>query len=312
MTSSLFKDQPNQIEASALTAFSQNKLDRLSEDRPDGCLEKALVADGVEYYAFSNGAALVRDELVHHQREHIEALDPDFANATLLGWNDQKQPRISINLNPSEAQKNDLNFVYPRQIYADLKLADETLGELAQAASINAWVNNSMFCGACGNPTIPKAGGYHRYCPSCERTYFPRTDPVVIMFVVDEASDKCLMGRSPHFAPNMYSTLAGFVEQAETIEDAVRREVLEESNIKIGRVKYHASQPWPIPHSLMIGCYAEALTTEITFDKIELEDCKWFTRVELAERLKSTEGDDRLSPPIGAIAHRLMRDWLDR
>lgn len=312
MTSFLFRDQPEQIEASALTAFSQNKLNRLSEDRPNGCLEEALAADGVQYYAFSSGAALVRDGIVFHTRENIEALDPDFENATLLGWNDQKQPRISITLSPSAAQKEKLDFIYPRQIYADIPLAEETLGELAQAASINAWVNSSMFCGACGGPTEPKAGGYHRHCTSCDRTHFPRTDPVVIMFVVDEASDTCLMGRSPHFLPNMYSTLAGFVEQAETIEDAVRRETLEESNIKIGRVKYHASQPWPAPHSLMIGCYAEALTTEITFDENELEDCRWFTRAEIAERIKSTEGEDRLSPPPGAIAYRLMRDWLDR
>lgn len=312
MTSFLFKDQPEQTEASALTAFSQNKLDRRSEDRPDGCLEEALVADGVQYYAFSSGATFVNDGRVLHKRENIEPLNPDFENATLLGWNDQKQPRISITLSPSETQKDELNFVFPRKVYSDIPLAEEILGELAQAASINAWVNNSMFCGGCGGPTEPKAGGYHRYCTSCERTYFPRTDPVVIMFVVDEASDRCLMGRSPHFPPNMYSTLAGFVEQAETIEDAVRREVLEESNIKVGRVKYHASQPWPAPHSLMLGCYAEALTTEITFDENELEDCKWFTREELIARLESTEGEDRLSPPEGAIAHRLMRDWLDR
>lgn len=312
MTSYLFRDQPEQTEPSALTAFSHNKLDRRSEDRPDGCLEEAIVAEGVQYYAFSKGAALVRDGLVLHTRTSLEVLNPDFKNATLLGWNDKGEPRISITLSPSDAQKEDLDFIYPRQIYADIPMPEETLGELAQAASINTWVNNSMFCGACGGPTEPKAGGYHRHCSVCEQTYFPRTDPVVIMFVVDETSDTCLMGRSPHFPPNMYSTLAGFVEQAETIEDAVRREVLEESNIKIGRVRYHASQPWPAPHSLMIGCYAEALTSEITFDERELEDCRWFTRDEIAERLKSTEGDDRLSPPSGAIAYRLMCDWLDR
>lgn len=311
MASLLFKDQPEKTEASALTAFSHNKLDRRSEDRPDGCLQDALATKGVQYYAFLKGAALVHNGNVSHEREAIEELNPDFENATLLGWNDHGEPRISITLNPRELQKDDLEFISPRQIYANLSIADETLGELAQAASIHAWVNNSMFCGACGGPTEPKAGGYHRHCSFCEQIYFPRTDPVVIMFVVDEASDRCLMGSSPLFPPNMFSTLAGFVEQAETIEDAVRREVLEESNIKIGRVKYHASQPWPAPHSLMIGCYAEALTTEITFDERELADCRWFTRDEISERIKSTEGEERLSPPPGAIAHRLMRDWLD-
>ncbi|KJS21536.1 MAG: DNA mismatch repair protein MutT, partial [Hoeflea sp. BRH_c9] len=158
----------------------------------------------------------------------------------------------------------------------------------------------------------PEAGGYRRKCQACGHVAFPRTDPVGIMLVVDEASDRCLLGRSPHFPPGMFSCLAGFIEPGETIEDAVRRETLEESGIRVGRVRYHASQPWPMPHTLMIGVYAEAISLDITRDTAELEDCRWFDRTETAAMLASVLGEaDASAPPPGAIAHRLMRDWLD-
>jgi NAD+ diphosphatase len=156
-----------------------------------------------------------------------------------------------------------------------------------------------------------KIGGYKRVCSSCGHMIFPRTDPVVIMLTIDLERDLCLLGRGPHFAPGMYSCLAGFVEPGETIENAVRRETHEESGIAVGRVRYHASQPWPMPHTLMIGCFAEATSFDITRDEAELEDCRWFTRDEVAALLAMTGADGRSPPPKGAIAHRLMRDWLE-
>ena len=113
--------------------------------------------------------------------------------------------------------------------------------------------------------------------PDCGAEHFPRTDPVAIMLAVTR--DRCLLGRGPHFGPGMYSALAGFIEPGETIEDAVRRETFEESGIRLGRVAYHASQPWPFPYSLMIGCYGEALNEDIQADLTELEACRWFERV---------------------------------
>jgi len=153
-----------------------------------------------------------------------------------------------------------------------------------------------------------RAGGYKRLCTACGTEHFPRTDPVAIMLAVSR--DKCILGRSRHFAPGMYSALAGFIEPGETIENAVRRETLEESGIKLGRVVYHASQPWPFPYSLMIGCFGEALNNDINADLTELEDCRWFERGEVLAMLdKSHPGF--FVPPPGAIAHHLIRSWAE-
>jgi NAD+ diphosphatase len=195
-------------------------------------------------------------------------------------------------------------------------LDDDLLGQFAQASSLMTWNGNNRFCGKCGAPTRPEIGGYRRVCEACAHTIFPRTDPVAIMLVIDIERDLCLLGRSPHFPEGMYSCLAGFLEPGETIEHTVRRETFEESGIRVGRVRYHASQPWPMPHSLMIGCYGEAISFEIHRDEHELEDCRWFTRAETAAMIErgaasGVAAGATTPPPKGAIAHRLMRDWLD-
>jgi NAD+ diphosphatase len=198
-----------------------------------------------------------------------------------------------------------------RSLWRDLLLEGEILGEAAQGVSLIRWNSDNRFCGRCGSLTESRIGGYKRVCVACEHIIFPRTDPVVIMLTIDEQRDLCLLGRSHHFAPGMYSCLAGFVEPGETIENAVRRETHEEAGIVAGRVRYHASQPWPMPHSLMIGCYAEARSTEIHLDGTELDDCRWFTREETLAMLDRSAPSGNSSPPKGAIAHRLMRDWVE-
>lgn len=308
MTASLFTH--SFPEPSQKTAFSHNRLDRRSEDRPDGLLEQVLDQDSTLFLGFSGGNVLFHDGDIFHERAVIDGFEPDYKNASLLGWDRSNQAYIAIHLNKSDIQ-DPFEYVHPRTVYSDGLANDETLGILAQGASIYNFVRANLYCGATGQPTVPKSAGYHRYSPAADRTYFPRTDPVVIMLIVDKSGDRCLLGRSPHFASHMYSALAGFLEPGETIEDAVRRETLEEAGIKIGAVSYHASQPWPMPHTLMIGCFAQALTEHIDFDREELADCRWFTKDEVAERLKHTEGEERQAPPEGAIAHRLMRDWVD-
>ena len=154
-----------------------------------------------------------------------------------------------------------------------------------------------------------RIGGYKRVCTGCEAQLFPRTDPVAIMLAVQP--DKCLLGRSPHFPPGMYSCLAGFIEPGETIEDAVRRETFEESGIRIGRVSYHASQPWPFPHSLMIGCFGEALSDIVDPRPRGAGGLRWFFRDEVATIIAGTHPDGIMMPPPGAIASHLVRAWAE-
>ena len=180
---------------------------------------------------------------------------------------------------------------------------------MAQGAALLAWHASHGFCGKCGSATEMRSGGYKRHCPSCGTEHFPRTDPVAIMLTV--TPDRCLLGRGKHFPPGMYSALAGFIEPGETIEAAVRRETLEEAGIRLGRVVYHASQPWPFPYSLMIGCFGEALNEDISPDMTELEDVRWFTRDDVFAAMAREHPDGIFIPPNGAIAHHLIRYWAE-
>jgi NAD+ diphosphatase len=242
----------------------------------------------------------------------LAELAPDFDNAILLGYKDNGEPRIAVPLGVShEELASHFKPTDARSLYREQLIDEELQGEAAQAFSLIQWNADHRHCGRCGSTMELRIGGYKRVCSACEHMIFPRTDPVVIMLTVDIERDLCLLGRGAHFAPGMYSCLAGFVEPGETIENAVRRETQEESGIQIGRVRYHASQPWPMPHTLMIGCYSEALSFDIVRDEVELEDCRWFTRDQVSALLEMTGADGRSSPPRGAIAHRLMRDWLE-
>jgi NAD+ diphosphatase len=162
----------------------------------------------------------------------------------------------------------------------------------------------------CGHATSVKEAGYMRECDECDAQHFPRTDPVVIMLVHD--GERCLLGRQTGWPAQMWSALAGFVEAGETLEDAVRREVMEEAGIAVGEVRYHSSQPWPFPASLMIGCMARAQSSAITVDKSELEDAQWFPRERVLRALR-TPGPDVgfFVPPPMAIAHHLVRAWAE-
>lgn len=192
---------------------------------------------------------------------------------------------------------------------AGMILSAEEAGILAQARSQIEWHRRSRYCGTCGSLTRPERGGHVRLCVDCGDQNFPRTDPVVIMVVIQD--DRCLLGQSHGrlSQTNTYSALAGFIDQGESIEEAVRREVREEAGINVGNVQYHSSQPWPFPYSLMIGCHAHALSTNIVVDSAEMADVRWFERSEVLESLEG-EGKIRLPGPI-AIAHHLIRSWAD-
>lgn len=185
----------------------------------------------------------------------------------------------------------------------------EHLGALALARSILHWNATHGFCPRCGAASVSRRGGYRRDCTVCEAQHFPRTDPVAIMLAVH--GDRCLLGRQARFPPGIYSCLAGFIEPGETIEDAVRRETFEEAGVRIGAVRYLSSQPWPFPSSLMIGCHAEALTDTVRRDETELEDCRWFSRDEVATLLAGDHPEGLQAPPQIAIANRLLRAFVE-
>jgi NAD+ diphosphatase len=182
------------------------------------------------------------------------------------------------------------------------------LSAIAMAKSMVTWHQRHGYCANCGTRSVMKEAGWKRECPNCKAEHFPRTDPVVIMLVT--SGDKCLLGRQRHFPAGMWSCLAGFVEAAETIEDAVRREIFEESGIRCTDVNYYMTQPWPYPSSLMIGCTARATNEDIIVDHVELEDCRWFDRAEATLMLKREHPDGLAGPHPFAIAHHLVGRWL--
>jgi len=183
------------------------------------------------------------------------------------------------------------------------KLPLDEANLVAHARALVLWHASQLYCGVCGSASAPSAGGNSRRClnEDCGREIFPRTDPAVIVLVTD--GDRCLLGRQPGWPEGRYSTIAGFVEPGESLEDAVRREVYEEANVRISAVHYHSSQPWPFPSSLMLGFIADAATTEIRLNDGELEDARWFSR----EELKS---DFPKLPFRISIARRLVDHWV--
>lgn len=234
---------------------------------------------------------------------------PRFA-ADLSDWEPEDPPETPVALlDRSQKQHPGMPertaFVELRAAMAALSPRDAELAAMAKA--LLGWHANHTFCARCGSGTEMAEGGWQRHCPDCGTHHFPRADPVVIMLVT--LGNEVLIGRSPGWPEGMYSLLAGYVEPGETIEAAVRRETLEEAGIRVGRVSYLASQPWPYPSSLMIGCHGEALSREISIDPVEIEDATWVTREEMAEAISGNH--PRLAPARrGAIAHFLLKHWL--
>jgi NAD+ diphosphatase len=187
-------------------------------------------------------------------------------------------------------------------------LAADEAPVFAAALSLGGWHRRHRFCANCGTLTEIVRGGWSRSCPACAAEHYPRVDPVVIMLAEHEG--ELLLGRQPQYPPRRYSALAGFVETGETVEAAVARELQEEAGIHVADVTYVASQPWPFPSSLMIGCWARALRSDLTIDTTELEDARWFSREEVAAAVRDPETGPFQPPPRFAIARTLLERWL--
>jgi NAD+ diphosphatase len=233
---------------------------------------------------------------------------PEEAELVFLGLLDGKACFAAV---PTEGADGPA-YAQPQVWQAMQVLSPSDLAIYGGARSLIDWHARHRFCARCGSGTVLGKGGWQRDCGSCGAAHFPRTDPVTIMLV--EHDDRLLLGRQPRFPPRVHSALAGFVEPGETIEEAVAREVFEEAGVRVRDVTYIASQPWPFPSQLMIGCHAHAYDDAITVDTTELEEARWFTRAELvAARAAGPEGNETLIfPRSWAIAHHLVTWWLDR
>jgi len=198
-------------------------------------------------------------------------------------------------------------YVSLRTIAGNMDSHDASI--LAQARILLDWNAENQFCGRCGKETHISSGGIIRFCSFCKLEHHPRTDPAVIMLI--HSGKKCLLGRQKIWETGRYSTLAGFMEPGESIFDTVKRETLEETGVQVDQVKFHSSQPWPFPKSLMIGCYGTAKTEDIAVNKMELDDARWFDLKEIVKMIQSPNGKHNgFSLPMSyAVSYALIRDW---
>lgn len=296
-------------EESSRTVFSGNRLDRHGEARDADAAARAVAHAGARLYLFDADGSVLADgageESLLFSPSAAQALGLRPETLVLLGYAEE-EPRLAGEI--AGAPPQSLSATGLRALAVEGRTAPVHLSALAQARALLNWHASHRFCARCGAETTNVIGGYRRDCAACGGQHFPRTDPVAIMLVID--GSRCLMGRQPRFVPGMFSALAGFIEPGETIEEAVRREVFEEAGIRTGRVRYFASQPWPFPSSLMIGCFAEALTHEIAMDATELEDCRWFEAPEAAMMIERRHPDGLTVPPRLGIAHQLVEAFL--
>jgi NAD+ diphosphatase len=296
--------------------FYTGGLDRVSHLRKDpDWLANRRTHPTSRFIPLWRGQNLIagpESESPHAQFVPPEALGIPDTDLVLLGTDEQgayfaydlshlDEPPAPLTTDP-QTQFLDLRRVGPLMPRGEASM-------LAYARGMAYWHQRHRFCGVCGHPTRATEAGHVLRCSNeaCATPHFPRTDPAVIMLVHD--GDRCLLGRQKVWAPGMYSTLAGFVEPGESLEEAVAREVYEETRVTLDSVTYHSSQPWPFPASLMLGFHARAKTTDVTVDLSELEDARWYEKSWL---LSHVDDETFRLPRKDSIARRLMEDWLGR
>lgn len=293
-------------------AFANSPLDRAGHHRRDAAwLANALAAENAKLLALHRGQVFVVEEggaaaigwLGGHARAGIA---PAEAVMLFLGVDAQGAPHFAVNM-PDPAPLEAIGrFEELRPLAAQISWDD--LSIIGCAKAIFEWHARNGFCAACGTPSVVSEAGWRRDCPSCKAEHYPRVDPVAIM--VPACGEKILLGRQKAWPRGMYSALAGFIEPGETFEEGAARETLEEAGLRVTRVRLHSNQPWPFPHSLMIGVICEVENDHERIDTGELESGRWFTRDE-ARALIAGKHPDCFCPPKFAIAHQLIKAWAD-
>ncbi len=296
------------------TTFSTRNLDRFGDQRKDEVwLEAALGHERTVVHIVHTGQVATIGERSASLNVHVArslgveqplVLLGDIGGVAHFALDVSSLSRSAV----EKVLHEDAMFVALRDAAALLHEDDANL--LAFASGIATWHVNHRFCGRCGNETVVRAAGHERHCSSCGYDCFPRTDPAMIVLVHDRANERCVMGRQKIWPPTMYSTLAGFLEPGESLEDTVVREVKEEVGLVVDNVRYVASQPWPFPQSIMIGFLAEAVTEELRVHPTELDDARWFTREEVVDAAAMGRRGNPMIPPPVTIARRLIDTWL--
>ncbi len=303
------------------------RLDRASDKRKDsGWLRRQWTRRHCRVLLLRHDKSLMRrpeaptetPEALHLPQAEVGALVDDPEQAVFLGL-DRAGPLFAIDA--SSLSELELEpYLLGANEFVDLRdvgwlLDAEQAAQLAYARGLLYWNRHHRFCGVCGHPTRSEQGGHMRRCgnDACRRMHFPRTDPAVIMLVEDRsdpARPRCLLARNSRFPSRMMSTLAGFVDPLESLEETVAREVYEECGIELDAIEYQASQPWPFPSSIMLGFRARARTTEIRIDNDEIEEAYWFEAEQLLEFGEwGDEGDNFCLPRRDSIARYLVESW---
>jgi NAD+ diphosphatase len=302
--------------------FAGNPLNRDSERRGDEAWLTEKLADPESLaVALWNGKPLVEDlpgedgkpsgvQIAYLRADMAQDLAGSNEKLLYMGlWKDIAVFAVDIDTatDPAEGPLQGLGrFEELRGAAATLPPADA--GILATAKSMFEWRRRHRWCSNCGQKSEVADGGWKRICPACEAEHFPRTDPVAIMLAVFDG--KCLLGRQAAWPKGMFSALAGFIEPGETMEEACARELKEEAGLTATAVRYHSSQPWPWPGSLMLGLIAEVDSADAAPDQTELEEVRWFSKEETAQLLKG-ELEGAFCPPSLAIAHQLIKAWSE-
>ena len=295
--------------------FAGNPLDRVSQRRQDAGWVASLLEDPATRVLPLHA---LKPQIRHSSATALDwqsvapwqSLIDDGSTLILLGMREDRA-HFALDATSAEIPPDGDSVAMDARAAAPIIDGGEA-AILAEARSLIDWHARHRYCAQCGTPSAVVSGGWVRHCPSCKAHHFPRVDPVVIMLAV--SGERCLLGRGHRRPGARFSCLAGFMEPGETLEEAVRREVLEESGIHVGRVRYLASQPWPFPSSLMMGFLGEALTEEITIDPEELAEVRWFERDEVRAMVERSRSDDPIPglatlPPPLAIGHQIARRW---
>ena len=297
------KDNPNW--------FANSPLDRINSEYDQAeFIEQRLKDDNSILVPLWRGDPLIANEQAAFLSAAARSEFPHNAPIVILGARDGVAyfgvDATDTSETPEGATLAELGSYTPIR-EAAATIPREDLSIIGHARWLFEWHRSHQFCSKCGGPTEMKNGGAKRQCEVCGAEHFPRSDPVAIVLAIHE--DACLLGRGPHFPPGVLSALAGYIEAAETPEEAAKRELFEEAGITLTDIRYQFSQPWPFPSSMMMGFIADAEDREITLDTNEIEEARWIERADIINLLSGGAHDGVTLPPKFTIARQLIERW---